>query len=380
MNLVVEPVRKLRGYPGLLLSLIMAGVLILAFTQNLHTQEEITRPGPTESSGEEPTLYLPLITVPLNTPFLNPIGRPNSSNQWTITWHSDNGGAATYELQESYDPDFATINNSYLLGTEKSYLVTQTPGWRNHFYYRVRAMADGKVTPWSNVRSVIGGYRDDFDDPSSGWAIRRTTFIDEVRSWYENGWFILQVEDSWDWGIASPMNQAPELPYAIEFRSQPAHLANLVSHGAVFGGDWPGAICPDYSTIQGVYQHNLCFNHFYNSNIIWFGPLKMAFERVDYLVWCPGCGGSPMKRLSHDYGAWFIRDPVPNVSNPDGWNIWRIEVRNTGLDFFVNGQHFAHSDDTTWVNDRYFGVFASTDEYSNSTWRFDYYEVLALDN
>jgi hypothetical protein len=233
------------------------------------------------------------------------------------------------------------------------------------------------VGDWSVAASVVVGYRDDFTNSDGGWEIRRTTHIDEVRSWYENNdWFILQVEDSWDWGIASPFKvEAPSVPYVIEYRSQIAHKANLVSHGAVFGGDWPGQICPNPSTVEGWYEHELCFNHFYNTNTIYYGPLKLLFERIDELVWCPTCGGSPMKRLGD------VRDTgeIPNV-DADNWNTWRIEVRNSGIQVFANGDHFYSYGDTRWVNEPYFGVFASTDEYSNSTTRFDYYQVMPLDN
>jgi len=341
--------------------------------------QQITQSVTTRVSGGDVFLYLPVIYRSMNAPLMNPISQPNSNNQWTVSWQANNTGTLSFELQESHDPNFTTILNSYTVGAGTSQLISQVPGFRNEFYYRVQAIAGSTISPWSNVASVIGGYRDDFNDPTSGWAIRRTTFIEEVRQWYENGNFIFQVEDRWDWGIASPMAQAPELPYAIEYRSQPANLGDLLSHGAVFGGDFPGAICPDYSTPGGIYTHNLCFNHFYNTNTIWYGPLKLIFERVDYLVWCPQCGGSPMKRLTYDPSSWFEVGIIPNV-NPNDWNTWRIEVRNTGITLFANGVAYAQTNDTTWVNDRYFGVFGSTDEYNNSTWRYDYYQVLPLDN
>jgi uncharacterized repeat protein (TIGR01451 family) len=326
--------------------------------------------------------YLPFVTKQtVFAPILNPIGRPNGNNEWTVSWDPNNTGPVNIELQESTTPTFSTIENTYDVGMATSHLISKTPGLKNVFYYRARAKSlSGEIIgPWSNVVSVIGGYRDDFNDSNSGWAIRRTTYLEEVRTWYEEGWLIFQVEDSWDWGIASPMVPAPDLPYAIEYRSKNVHLANLVSGGAAFGADWPGSICPDYSSIPGIYGHDLCFNHFYNINTIWFGHLKILFERVDYLNWCPSCGGSQLKRLSNDYDAWFEVEPVPNV-NPSDWNTWRVEVRNSGIKIFANNQQIASTSDTTWVNERYFGVFGSTDEYSNSTWRYEYYEVVPLDN
>ena len=111
----------------------------------------------------------------------------------------------------------------------------------------------------------------------------------------------------------------------------------------------------------------------------------MQFERVDHLVWClsdPNCSdGSPMKRLGPNFGdaVLFRVDPIGSAV-PNGWNTWRVEVRNNGLKLFVNDQQYATSSDTRWVNEPYFGVFGSTDEYSNSTTRWDYVEVRPLDN
>ncbi len=325
-------------------------------------------------------VYMPIIAKALHAPILNAT-RPNSANEWTMFWQNAPTGIIGFELQEAKEPDF-TNPTSYNLGVVTTQPINQIVSSDNNFYYRIRAVAAGNSSGWSNVVHVIGAYRDDFNNPNSGWAIRRTTYLEEVRSWYENNdWLILQVEDSWDWGIASPLKmQAPEPPYAIEYRSQPANLGNLVSHGAVFGADFPGDNCPDYNTFDGVYKHALCFNHFYNTNTIWFGDLKLLFERVDFLQWLPNAGGSPMKRGSFDnYQSWFTVARIPNV-DADGWNTYRIEVRDSGIKLFANGQLYAETGDTQWLNDRHFGVFASTDEYSNSTWRFDYYQATPIDN
>lgn len=329
------------------------------------------------ASGET---YLPVTVKPLPILALT-VNGPNSANQWTVSWMASNVDG--YQLQEAQNAAFTGATTFDLTTASRPFDHDMTPD--NVYFYRVRAHKDGEFGPWSSTVSVIGGYRDEFTNANTGWAIRRTTYIEEVRTWYEidanKSWLIMQVEDSWDWGIASPGRMAPRLPYAIEYRSEPANLGNLVSHGAVFGGDWPGAICPDWSSPAGVYQHDLCFNHFYNTNIIWYGDLKLLFERVDYLEWLPNAGGSPMKRGSFDdYNSWFVVQPIPNVGDPNNWNTWRIEVRESGIKLFANGKLYAETNDNLWVNDPYFGVFASADEYSNSTWRYEYFEVRPLDS
>lgn len=339
----------------------------------------------TTTAGSE-IIYLPVAFKPLTAPTLSAT-RPNSANDWQMEWTIGNTtGATGYELQQSQDPTFATgVTTVNLPGNSSSQLInTIQPSANNVYYFRLRVLAGGQVSPWSTSVQVVGAYADEFNNNQTGWSgptlkdgLRRLTFIEKEDAWYENNsWLIIRVEDSWDWAIASPMKPAPEPPYVIEFRSMPANLGNLVSHGIVFGGDWTGAPCPDWSSLQGVYGHNNCFNHFYNTNLIWSSntDLTLLWERIDSLVYCPSCDGSPLKRLGD------VPPAVPFHPNASDWINYRIEVRASGIRFFMNGDLRYTYNDTRWINDPYFGVFASADEYSNSTWRYEYFRVTPLDN
>ncbi|HRQ36309.1 MAG TPA: hypothetical protein PLD25_00135 [Chloroflexota bacterium] len=344
---------------------------------------------------QDSVVYLPLIAKPVPPPTGAPAlsaTRPNSSNHWQMNWTLDGYPYLSgYQLQESQSATFASGVTTIDLGTVNTKLIdTHQPSPNNEYYYRIRAFGGGQYGPWSNVVRVVSAYYDEFTNNQTGWsgptlkeALRRLTFLEEIDSWYEQtdqtGWLILRVEDSWDWAIASPMKPAPAVPYSIEFRSRPANLGNLVSHGVVFGGDWNGQPCPDWSTYQGLYAHTNCFNHFYNTNLIWYSDtnMRLLWERVDALVFCPTCGGSPLKRLG-DIG----NNIVELVYNASDWNNYRIEVRQTDIKFFVNNdlRFVYNSGATPWTMGPYFGVFASTDEYSNSTGRFEYIKVTPLDN
>jgi hypothetical protein len=349
----------------------LAFVFVLAQSLNAQDQE------PGEPAGEDHYVYLPAIYNAPPVVTLNNIAGPNSANQWTVSWTATGVGITNYELQESQSPSFSSVT-TYDNGPATSKVITKGPSENNIYYYRVRAEGSFGSGPWSAVKSVIGAYRTDFTGSIGSWAIRRTTFLEETDVWHEDNKLIIRVEDSWDWALASPLKPAPRVPYAIEYSAQIANFGNLVSFGGVFGGDWTGEPCPDYSTLPGVYQHDNCFNHFYNTNTIFYGPLKLAFERVDHLFWCPDCGGSPMKRLSDDYSVWKVVNVINNA-NPNNYNVWRIEVRPNDIRLLVNGSHYATIADDAWIHEPYFGVFASTDEYSNSTQRFDWYQVLPLD-
>ncbi|MBK6712417.1 MAG: hypothetical protein IPG51_19110 [Chloroflexi bacterium] len=101
--------------------------------------------------------------------------------------------------------------------------------------------------------------------------------------------------------------------------------------------------------------------------------LTLLWERIDFFGLGPSCGGSPLKRLGDTRAVGFSL-------NASDWNDYRIEVRQNEIRFFINGSVRFTYTDTRWVNDPYFGVFVSTDEYSNSTWRYEYFKITPLDS
>lgn len=332
--------------------------------------------------------YLPIISSPINTPSGLMASRPvmNGNNAtWTLMWGSPSA-SATYEIQESHQSDFSSGVTTYT-STNTNEGISQPPSMDNEFYYRVRAISGGNASPWSETIVVVGAYRDDFNS-ARDWGIVRTSFLEKVYGFHETGdsWYVIQVDDRWDWGIASPLKQAPIPPYVIEFRSEPANIGNLLSHGAVFGGDYTGEPCIVPGTEEGAYQRTECFNHFYNTNFIMRGAAdeqKLLFERIDSLAWCPDCEGSAVKRLTTDVDSngtprWPEIGVVPSLD--DGFNTYRIEVLPNTARVYANGTFvLAYEGTNPYYNDRYFGVFASTNEYNNSTWRFDYFQVLPLE-
>jgi uncharacterized repeat protein (TIGR01451 family) len=324
-------------------------------------------------------LWLPIIMRPLE-PVVLSASRPNSTNQWGLFWQSL-AGVAGYEIQESKSADFATITAEFNLGQVNSQQVTRPLSPDNSWYYRARAVIGGQVGPWSNVVEVVAGYRDDFNDPSTGWAIRRTTLADQrVRVYYGAGDvagnLVMIVDDRWDWGIGSPMRKAPAIPYAVEFYAKSHNPVHRTSGNVVLGGDWvEGTQCPP--PFPEIYTHANCFNQFYAWNfIIEAVSTKLQHETVNELVWCPECTHSPMKRIATltDVGVIFESE-----AQTKGWNTWRIEMRNDGAHLFVNGTFRAHLPDTQYFNQPYFGVFATVWNYKPSIWLYDWFQVVPLD-
>lgn len=325
-----------------------------------------------------PTLvYMPVTFKAPPKPTLV-VTRPNSANQWTATWSDGGPYITSYELQESHDPDFGTLTNTNPgdVGLATTQDFAHSISSNSVYYYRVRAIAGSLAGGWSDVVEVAGGYRDDFNDPSTGWGMRRTTYLEETNAYYgsgnEAGQLVVVVGDRWDWIIASPLVPAPDVPYSIEYQAKVHDASNLVSGGMVFGGDWNFEACPE---IGNVYRTDNCFNHFYNFNYIFYGPIKLLHERVDRLEWCLNCNGSPLKRL----GPTQELDPAIGHNGSLNWHTYRVDVKADGAYLYIDGVFKRHFTDTTFINDPYFGVFASTDEYKPSIWLYEYYQVTPLD-
>ncbi len=339
--------------------------------------------------SSSPFVRLPFIIygdVPL-TPDVNNLAatRPNSLNQWTLTW--DNAGAAAYELQESHSADFANPT-SYNLGPVNSWPAAYPPSPFNVYYYRLRSMAGAVGGNWSATVKVVGGYRDDFDNRDTGWSIRRTSHLDEVKNWYEiepgKSWNILQVKDRWDLGLVSPLMEAPSIPYAIQTEVKSVEPGWQKGLGLVLEGDRRTENCPaDTNTTDGWYKHTDCFNEFYEFMLVEGADKKnLQVQRVHEVVWLgSGSGGIPVHRKVAK--NWYI-EKISGVSWDD-YNVLRVEVYENQLKFYAGrrGSELKLQlviDENFYPGNAYFGTIATTQEYSNMTGRYEYFEALPLDN
>ncbi|HET6444981.1 MAG TPA: hypothetical protein VFI27_10430 [candidate division Zixibacteria bacterium] len=322
-------------------------------------------------SQTESFVYLPIIAKSLPLVTVNQIGRPTSANSWRVTWSvSDPIGTTGYEIQEDNDSNFP--NPSYYdTGSSQLYLDRQPPVSNiNVYFYRVRAVGVYGVGEWSKPRAVVANYRDDFNNPGTGWTMRRedTDHI-ENQTRYENGEFVHEMDSSWDYLLSGPMAFIPTPPYRITMRARHVEPGNLNSYGIIFGGDWDaqsGCPAPDFST---------CFNQYYRLNMIWFGDdpsspqLRAVLKRID----------SHDPRNNHGRGETLISMDV-GVNHPSsGFQEWSVEVYPNGtIRLFENGTFFAETVDTNYIDQPYFGSFSSTDEYAGLEAHFDWFEVTAL--
>lgn len=336
------------------------------------TGELITRSAGTQIYTDTSSVsFMPAVFKPFPfppTPSFASVGNPNSDNEWTVSWQVNNDTYVdNYTLQESQSPDFSAPHtvNTPLTSHQFSHAISAD----NSYYYRVRANGPGGSGDWSETRMVVGNYRDDFRDASTGWDIRRQDTDDiENYSRYRDGNFILEIDGRWDYAIGSPVALAPETPYAIETRVRLESADNLNAYGIVFGGDWNGEEC-------STDHMDNCFNHYYRLLAVWHGnaagSMLVQLARIDRHDARENTGRGP------DLVGWRDVDVAEPV---DGYQVWRVEVEPNGrIRLFVNGEQFASVTDATYVDNPLFGVFAASDEYLGTEPWFDWYEVRALD-
>lgn len=322
-------------------------------------------------------VYLPFIGNAPPIPTLSAT-KPNSNNDWVMSWDViDASNITGYLLEESQTADFSSGVISYTLGDTNSQFIDKEASPNNTYFFRIRSIADSLESEWSNTVTVHGAYLDNFSDNTTGWEKRRMTFLEQTNVYYgsgaEKGYLIAITADRWDWVLGSPFRYAPAVPYEIEYRMRVHDPSNLVSGGVVLGGDWNGEPCPEFGN---VYETDNCFNQFYNFNMIYFGPMKLLFEQVNRLDYCPTCGGSQLKRL----GPTEVVENIDGLENPaNDWHNYRITVQDDGMRFYVDDKFVRHFTDTTYIHRPYFGVFTSTDEYKPSIYFYDYFAVTPLD-
>jgi len=313
--------------------------------------------------------YLPFITKPLANVILNPIGRPSTENKWMLNWEiPDDTGVTDYEIEAAHNPDYVNSQSTFVDRTINSYQIQQPFSTDNQYFYRVRPSGPSGIGNWSNSESVVGGYRDDFGDTSSGWAIRRQdTDHVENKLYYQNGHLVMEMDSSWDYMIAGPMASPPQPPYRIETRVRLVGVDNLHGYGIIFGADLDDQPCPnsDYSS---------CFNQYYRLIAFWSGNadkrMTSRLKRIDYHD----------GRNNAGRGVTMTPWLTPEVNDPaDGYQNWAVEVYPLGtIRIYVNGNFVRETTDKSYIESPFFGTFSSTDEYNGLQAEYDWYEVVPL--
>lgn len=318
------------------------------------------------------TMYMPIIGKPYDPVKLLSVGNPTNNGYWNsynmlVTWEAADEPGVNYFLEVSSSPDFSNAT-VYDVGNATSYNVSNInatysfPLW----HFRVRYEKDGVGSTSSNVIAKHGVYSDGFNTSASGWAMRRHDTDDTNDStYYEDSMFKMKIGGRWDSMIAGPLVALPTTwnGYEIETRvTLEDGVDNLHSYGIVFGADWNGTSpCPDPSFLT-------CYNSYYRLNVIWTGStLKAGLKRVD--------SHDPEDNSDENVTLFDYREIYGE--DPNGFNTWNIRVSNNGnIQVRVNGSKIGEVTDTNYVGGgRYFGTFASSNEYSGTAAWYEYYKI-----
>jgi hypothetical protein len=322
-------------------------------------------------AGEWSTVKAVVVTPPPYAPTLNDISEPDDEGNYTVSWSYGYSypPVDSYTLQEATDANFSSPAEYYPGTSTSQAIYGKEPGT---YYYRVRGHNVSGPGEWSAVKSVsVRSYSYYYDFNSSTkivnpWPIRRTSYwegdVKTKATWTEehDGTIYIVMDDRYDFSIASPMEVAPAPPYVIETRVKIHDPANLVAYGIIFGGNG-GSPCP-------AYRDTGCFNHYYRLEAINHGKLKVGLKRIDY--------HEPESSDSRGKGRGKELIAYKDISGDgDDWNTWRIVVKSDGIKIYVGGDLWGSTDDDKYVNEPYFGIYASANEYKPAIGRYDYYYV-----
>jgi hypothetical protein len=315
-----------------------------------------------------PTIYRRWPPIPY-PPNLNDITDPEGDGSYTVSWsypYTDPTVAvAYYILQEATNINF-TSPITYYPGSGLSYPISGKGA--GTYYYRVRGHNTWGPGEWSVVKSVTvvpPGYRDDFNT-ATNWAYRRGDDIiahpDIFRIRYRNSNLYTLFVGSADFAVASPLERAPTVPYTIKARVRVVRdevfdgrnftidYGNGHDFGIVFGGN-SGTPCP---ADRSAAKHQGCLSHYYRL-IMTYDKQRLndphwALKKIEYHD--PNDDGKGK-------GTVKVEGTASGV-NVQEWMEWKIEVTTSGIKVYINGQYRGQLNDSSYINDPYFGFFMSS--------------------
>lgn len=296
---------------------------------------------------------------------------PNKDGDITVNWTygHDYPPATSYVLWEAEDATFDDPEVFEVAGTSK-----ERGDRPDGTCYKVRAKNDYGEGDWSNTVciEVETAFRDDFDDPDSGWEARRTSapdIDDDTEVKYRNGRLRTRSEDNWDFAIFSPMVDAPPMPYKISMKSRLREGVDAPGYGIVFRGN-RGDFCrverDDAEDDDG------CFSEYFRLNIT-IDPGQHIRYSVKRIKDHDERGRAEGKDLSDGY------DDIDDVADWEEWNTWEVEVYKEYFKIYVNDEHLGTWYDDSYRGNRQFGILTSAYEYAPSEFEHEYFYVEPID-
>jgi hypothetical protein len=208
----------------------------------------------------------------------------------------------------------------------------------------------GQIEPWKPVRWRLG----------TSFLLSHDGGSDDGRSGFLN----LLVNTDEAYTIASPLVASRAYPYNIEtvvkLRSP---RSEQDQYGVIFGANYNGGECPatDFST---------CFTQYYEMRVRYYTDngkerMEMKLKRIDG-------HDADNNNFGPDLIDWTrVRDV-----EEDGFVEWDITVSKSGkISISANGNPVGSVTDTTYLDNRYFGVIVRTGPNKDAEAKYDYIKI-----
>jgi len=236
------------------------------------------------------------------------------------------------------------------------------------------------ATPTATPTQNANPYVDDFNNPSSNWAMRRQSTgpgtVTNSVSYVAGGRLELNVSKPGHYVLAAPMAVAPSTSrYKIETQAQLINPVDQSGYGIVFGGNWNGQSCPNSG-------YTNCFTSYYLLEVRWLAnnnnPLLVTRLRE---ITGHDSNNNPTGTILFNWTETRLINGV--TINPNGVNEWDIQYESNGtIKIFVQNQLFKTiTSETTYFNQKYFGLYASSindagGTTNNGVVRYEYISVV----
>jgi hypothetical protein len=237
--------------------------------------------------------------------------------------------------------------------------------------------AQPTATPTATATAAPITYVDTFENPNSGWAIRRqNTDAPSNAVAYTGGKLQVDVTKVGDYAIVAPMIAATNGGYNIETQARFISPADQHGYGIVFAGDWNGSTCPNGS-------YNSCFNQYYWLEVRWLagGGNPLLVFRVRKIESHSGSDNTPVGPTLINWTE--VRTVNGQPVDPNAINEWDVRYESDGdIKIYVKNVQVGVVRDTSYLNNRYFGLTTSTlseaTSNPNAKVQFEYISVVPV--
>lgn len=215
-----------------------------------------------------------------------------------------------------------------------------------------------------------GEFSDDFSTADNNWLIRRHDTDDDGEAnklTIANGQLRVDVNNPEDYVIVSPMAQAPDGNYQLEFSAKFAGQYNKHRYGFVFGGNWNGVDeCPNSNFTN-------CFTNYYWLEIQYRdnnGDPKLEYSL--YRIDGHDSDNMPIRVKLEDWSDVYVPHDI------DGFIKWELTIHRNGtlyLDVNDVPEDIFYLPDTRYFENPFVGIMVRTRSSGLNTSYFDYFRV-----